>query len=99
VHQGDADDGYIEASTLHSWFVTANSSLGWDAGSIYCKLGREMRDKKRAEEGKKIGREMEGVGGKWREMAEWRGSGGSGWEMERVGMKEREGHENRIVFD
>jgi len=32
VHQNDASDGYVAPATLHGWFGTAKSSLGWNAG-------------------------------------------------------------------
>jgi len=32
VHPGDAGDGYVNPSTLNSWFNTAGSQLGWKGG-------------------------------------------------------------------
>jgi len=32
VHTNDAGDGYVAPPTLHTWFQTANTSLGWNAG-------------------------------------------------------------------
>jgi chitinase len=32
VHPDDAGDGYVAPATLNSWFQTANSSFGWNAG-------------------------------------------------------------------